>query len=57
MIINTTNIRITSLTCDILLKDLLETVEQYGLASPFEEDSVRNSAELIRDIVKKYEGM
>ncbi len=37
--------------------DLLETVEQYGLASPFEEDSVRNSAELIRDIVKKYEGM
>ena len=37
--------------------DLLETVEQYGLASPFEEDSVRNSAELIRDIVRKYEGM
>ena len=37
--------------------DLLETVEQYGLASPFEEDSVRNSAELIRDIVRKYEGI
>ena len=37
--------------------DLLETVEQYGLASPFEEDSVKNSADLIKSIVDKYEGM
>ena len=37
--------------------DLLETVEEYGLSSPFEENSVINSADLINSIVKKYEGM
>ncbi len=37
--------------------DLLETVEEYGLKSPFDADSVKNVADLIRDMVKKYEGM
>ena len=37
--------------------DLLETVEEYGLNSPFDAGSVKNVADLIRDMVKKYEGM
>ena len=37
--------------------EILETVEEYGLKSPFEEDSVRNVADLIRELVRKYEGM
>ena len=37
--------------------ELLETVGQYGLASPFEADSVKNTADMIRNMVEKYEGM
>lgn len=37
--------------------DLLETVEKYGLKSPFDSGSVEAVADLIRDMVKKYEGM
>ena len=37
--------------------EILETVEEYGLKRPFEEDSVRNVADLIRELVRKYEGM
>ena len=37
--------------------DLLETVEEYGLKSPFDEGSVENVANLIRNMVKQYEGM
>ena len=37
--------------------DLLETVEEYGLRSPFDEGSVKNVADMIRNMVSKYEGM